>query len=136
MFVIAGIIAGALQANGLRVSLASRKWTAVPGRIRSAGLWDTGDLQDPSVARIEYTYEIRGHTRTGSRVRFGWLTTSEMTEREDVDRLNQFRDVTVYVDPEDRDQSVLEPGPTAGQWFVMAASLAALGAGAWLLVAR
>lgn len=108
----------------------------MPGRIRSAALRDTGYWKDRSDARIRYTYEIRGHTRTGWRVRFGWLTDTEMTEWEDVDRFNQFRDVTVYVDPEDRDQSILEPGPTAGQWFVMTVSLAALGAGAWLLIAR
>lgn len=130
---IVGTIGAVVQANGLRMAFASRKWTALPGHIRSAGIHGNAlAWRDNDIPSVRYTYDIGGHTHVGWRIRFG-MPQSGIGGWEDVGTLNQFRDVTVYYDPLDRDQSVLEPGTTAAQWLGMALSLGLLGLGIWLV---
>jgi hypothetical protein len=130
--IVVGTIGGAFQANGLRMAHLSRTWAAVPGHIRSAGIAAASTIHDVAVPRISYTYEVSGHTHVGSRVRFGFPP-NDMAAWEDIDTLNQFRDVTVYYDPHDREQSVLERGTTSQQWLCMAFLLGLLGLGIWLV---
>ncbi|MBS0292040.1 MAG: DUF3592 domain-containing protein [Proteobacteria bacterium] len=124
------------------------QWQAVPGRIeaaQAASAADTGidNLQYDLRAQLRYSFTWQGRQHSGSRIgagpEGGGLRTTQTLQRYPVGS-----QVTVYVNPQDPRQTLLEPGLPEhwardavrlllGLWL-LAWTLAALvrGAGQWL----
>lgn len=99
----------------------STRWLPAPGIIVSSdlGVEDDGEGNTLYRADIQYTYELNGHEFQGDRVFFGAMSTSE--RRQVFDLLLKYPKgtaVSVYYDPADPSQSVLEPGIHGANWFL------------------
>lgn len=93
-----------------------RSWSSVPGRIVTSatesravktGSVDTSDTELRNFARVEYAYTVAGRQYRGNRVSIGEdLGNFEIEQT--LARYPVGRDVTVYYNPNRREQSVLE----------------------------
>lgn len=132
----AGLVGAALQAYGLFVAFRSRAWSKAPGRVGSSLLHESLPHRDMAFdvdsASVQYSYEVAGRAYSGSRIRFG-LGPFGSGDADDATFYQQFRDVTVYYNPANPDQSVLEPGPAAGQWVLLVLSIIVIAVGYWRL---
>lgn len=114
----------------------AKSWTAVPGRIVSSKPVDRR-VQRPGVdngfevrnfADVTYEFEVQGKKRKGSRVSIGEdLGNFEVAET--LIRYPAGRDVTVYVNPRNPDQAVLERDPPKNLFQILGLFIAALVAG-------
>jgi hypothetical protein len=109
---------------GLRDILLSQRstnWQPTAGVIVSSdlGVEDDGDGNTLYSAKIQYTYTLEGQQLQGDRVFFGAMSTSE--RQQVFDLLLKYpigTAVTVYYDPADPSQAVLEPGIHGANWFL------------------
>jgi hypothetical protein len=94
----------------LKRALASQNWRSTRGWVTSSRAVDTVDYTgadgDP-VPDIRYNYIVGGNTHIGKRISFGKIGIDKVA------RYPVNRNVVVYYDPKDPDQSVLEPGISA-----------------------
>lgn len=114
----------------------AKLWTAVPGRIvtsksvdrrvKRPGV-DNGD-EVRNFAGVTYEFEVQGKKRKGSRVSIGEdLGNFEVAET--LMRYPAGKNVTVYYNPENRDQAVLERDPPKHLFQILGLFIAALVAG-------
>jgi hypothetical protein len=122
----------------------TRKWPSVPGTVltsntiarRAKKLQSEEGEEEPTTqvlyhAEIKYTYTVGGREYTGEHLRLDSLeVSSEEHARKVTARYPQGASVTVYYNPADPSQALLEPGPGASVWMLIAAS-----AGCFLLAA-
>jgi hypothetical protein len=114
----------------------AKSWTAVPGRIVSAKSVDRR-VQRPGVdngdevrtfADVTYEFEVQGKKRKGSRVSIGEdLGNFEVAET--LMRYPAGKNVTVYYNPENPEQAVLERDPPKHLFQILVLFIAALVAG-------
>lgn len=134
LLALAGVVSVGWHIRLLRRAIASRAWPTVPGRIQHAELQElTGYGTGSERASISYTYKVYARKLTGLRVRFGWWGDDNQAAAEDYHIYRSQRDVTVYYDPEDPEQSVLEPGPVPSLWLGLAASAGVVAFSCWRL---
>jgi hypothetical protein len=109
---------------GLRDILKAQKsmdWQPITGVIVSSdlGVEDDGDGNTLYRANIHYTYSLEGQEFQGDRVFFGAMSTSERQQVFDLLlKYPQGMAVTVYSNPGDPAQAVLEPGIHGANWFL------------------
>lgn len=136
-------IAGAVLVFGFglplrRQAVASASWPATEGRITRSRLEvRAGDKGSSLTADVEYEYDLDGRTLVGSRVWIGdGYSSSPGTEHRDaVNRYPVGREVQVYYEPEDPDESVLEPGPNWSSLLLVLLGLVFLSIGSLVLLA-
>lgn len=84
------------------------KWSKVSATILSSDVRFDGEMYHPE---IEYEFEYQGIRRTGSKVRSNYVSSNFKQGALSVcDRYPAGQEVHVYVNPEDPNRSVLEPG--------------------------
>lgn len=123
---------------------ASTAWVEVKGRVVASGV-DTrrsvhaSDLRNPygpvtyeHLPLVRYTYALDGRTYTAERVRFGEQNAEDGDAGRDraqaeADRYPEGTPVTVYVDPADPSDAVLEPGRQSTPWMIGVGGIAFLG---------
>jgi uncharacterized protein DUF3592 len=130
---------------GLRNLLWAREstsWPTAKGTIVSSDVhedreWDnnTGRERKSYGAQVHYTYVVDGKTIEGTRVAFGDYA-SENSEHAQgiVDRYPRGKDVTVYYQPEDPSEGLLEPGLLAQAWVLPGLGLGVLIFGGFLVL--
>ncbi|PAP75689.1 DUF3592 domain-containing protein [Rubrivirga marina] len=137
--------AGLWAAASLAVSGdASTAWVEVKGEVVESGV-DTrrsvhaSDLRDPYGPPtyehrpvVRYTYAVDGRTYTADRVHFGEKNAADGDRGRDraqaeADRYPTGTPVTVYVDPADPTDAVLEPGRQSTPWMIGVGGIAFLG---------
>ena len=135
-------IAGAVLVFGFglplrRQAVASASWPATEGRITRSRLeMRAGDKGSSFTADVAYEYDLDGRTLVGSRVWIGdGYSSSPGTEHRDaVTRYPVGRQVQVHYDPQDPDESVLEPGPTWSSMLLLLLGLVFLSIGSLVLL--
>ena len=131
-----GLWAVAYALLTVRRGLRTGPWLAVPGRIvegrtqagpRVRSLWIS--RQRSYNLAIVYSYEVAGRTWQGARIKFGESGAGSYGDVQLVqERYGPGTRVTVYYDPEDPSQAVLERGVSANVWFGLAVGTALLAA--------
>jgi len=94
----------------------SKNWLSTNGKIISSDLDahistdDDGYQTTTYLAKVNFTYEVSGRTYKSDRVNFdyGMRTSNVRKPQSVVEQYPSGSDVTVYYDPEDPQQSVLE----------------------------
>jgi len=106
-----------------RTSKKSKEWPSAEGRVVEAVVeqkvdTDTDGSYDRRYApRIIYTYSVHGQTYTSGQANIGarrWYSSQARAEARLTHRPEQR--VTVYYDPDNPAQAVLEAGSTRGAW--------------------
>lgn len=91
-----------------RAALAQLKWSRASATILRSDVRFDGEMYHP---QIEYEFEYQGIRRIGSQVRSNYVASS--FKRSALSVCNRYpvgQRFPVYVDPEDHERSVLEPG--------------------------
>ncbi len=121
------VVGIAVLSWGLRLldkAQASENWPTVQGIVISSEFETNKDRDNDSdttySAEVVYKYIVGDHEIIGNRVRFVKTSTSNAAEASrDVNQYPQGKTVTVYYNPEDAFESVLEPGKNASVWYVI-----------------
>jgi hypothetical protein len=98
----------------------SSGWPTSPGVVLSSSV-DSHRSDDSTTyqAEVLYEYEVSGEKYSSNRIGYGDISTGSPAPAQDL--VNQYpsgESVTVYVDPEDPSQSVLQPGVRGGTYFL------------------
>jgi hypothetical protein len=138
-----GAIALVIGLRGLVRAQASTGWPAVEGTVVSSSV-ESGRSSGGRTGRgggriyrsdILYEFSVDGTTFNGDRVSYGHINSSNPNRaRGVVDRYHPGASVTVYYRPDDPQQCVLEPGITAGAFFLPGIALVFVAIGGSLLV--
>jgi hypothetical protein len=99
---------------------ASLSWPTTEGRVVFSEVDHSTDSEggDSYSADIVYRYEVDDQEYENDRVRFGENSSSNRGPAEDlVERYPVGRNVDVHYEPDDPDNSVLEPGVTLGSYL-------------------
>lgn len=133
-FPVGIVVGGVLVGGGLVASSVSaivrwrqaRRWPHTEGRITESHIAGAGfDLVNTYAPAVQYTYVVDGIAFTGNRVHFagmGSLTEAAAT----TEAYAPGQAVTVYYDPEDPSQAVLEHDPPLFPYFAIPAGLGAV----------
>ncbi len=104
---------------------ASTGWPSVEGVVLRSEMdvdhssSSSGGSSTTYGADVAYEYQQGGTRRTGDRVEFGEISTGDSSDAQQVlDRYPVGREVTVYYNPEDPADSVLEPGVSGSTFFL------------------
>jgi len=99
----------------------SAKWPTVEGKVTTSSVEAQASTDKRSLtyhAKIVYDYAVDGKRFSGDRVAFGALGTDDPSHAQAiVDRYSQGKSVSVFDNPDDQQESLLEPGLKAGAWF-------------------
>ena len=99
---------------------ASQDWPTVDGQIISSTVETIHTSGDSTryYAVVEFEYSVDGTSFQGDRVYFGMQPTTHRSTAEDISRRYSVgRIVPVFYDPEDAQNSVLEPGASNLSWM-------------------
>jgi hypothetical protein len=117
---------------------AAQRWRDAPGRIVGSQVERRGATSRNAyyVPVVRYTYVVNGRERQGSRLRFGMTTSRSPRGAEAM--LAPYpvgAEISVRYDPDNPDQSALEPGKTSANLLIAAiACFLLLVAGAAIVV--
>ena len=109
---------------------AAQRWLDAPGKIVSSQVDRRGGSSGRNqyyVPLVSYTYVVNGRERAGSRLRFGTARTRSRAAAEKL--LAPYpagAEIKVRYDPDNPDQSVLEPGRVGGNLLLGAIACAAI----------
>ena len=120
IFVLAGAIMLVLSVNGYRDGQVTESWPSTTGRILSSSVQNDVDTSRDSNGRmrtrtryepvVQYEYEIDGRTYQGYRIKAGDYGGAAQRAYAVVNRYPVGAHVSVYHDPADPGQAVLEQG--------------------------
>jgi len=103
---------------------AAERWLNAPGRIIASEVQRRGGSSGRNqyyVPLVRYSYAVHGREREGSRLRFGFLSARSPAGAEAMlARYPAGAEVKVRYDPDNPDQSVLEPGKTGANLLIAA----------------
>jgi len=126
---IIGLIVFILALRAIKKSKASSQWLTTEGEITKSGTTKDVDIErgySTSNAIIEYKYTLNGKEYTSNRIYFG--SSISMTGKEEKSNLlarkyPEFRKVTVYYNPENVKESVLETEAQSELYWGIAISI-------------
>lgn len=136
--VVGALWAGRRYARGKANVAAAQHWLTAPGKVietnvRRHGV--SGGRNAWYTPEIAYSYSAQGSERRGSRLTFGMPTARTRGGGEAMlARYPVGAEVQVRYDPDNPDESVLEPGKVAGNLLFAAAACVALCLGGILIV--
>lgn len=140
--VILGSVGLSFIIDGVREAMlarASEGWPTAPGVV-TRSRYDAGDTVRPRGLLLEYDFTVSGQPYRGTRVHFGHSGPFVVLNEAYVvqDRYPEGSAVTVYYNPRDPYNSVLEPGFRPNQWIsviigltVLTVAVALGAAGVW-----
>ena len=102
--------------------LRSQTWPAVVGRVQQS---KTDSYSRGQILRVDYEFQVDGVTHASSRFRFS-PKNGPSTGEAPWEDYAPGKAVTVFYNPHDPNQCVLEPGVYMGDWFVIAVFTAVL----------
>ena len=108
------------ETGNLRGGSASQNWPTVDGQIISSTIETKHTSGDSTryYTVVEFEYSVDGTSFQGDRVYFGMQPTTHRSTAEDISRRYSVgRIVPVFYDPEDAQNSVLEPGTSSQSWM-------------------
>lgn len=108
-----GLILAGHRANEIRLALATSDWVPTPARVVGASLRETMSPRSTNPAyrlRVVHEYEVGGTTRRGDRFGFATPATADRAwlESRITNEFSPGRPVTVFVNPADARESVVE----------------------------
>ena len=123
LFIVAGGVMSFFGVRQFTQAKASPAWPTVTGVITVAELGkQMGNERDESTtysADISYDYLVNDRSYVNGAVSFDGVKSSDpSTARRILKRYPVGKQVTVYYNPSDPQDAVLEPGLTAGSWFL------------------
>jgi len=129
IIMIVGLIALIIAIRAIMKSKKSSNWLTTEGEITKSGTTKDVDIErgySTSNAVIEYKYTLNGKEFTSNRIYFG--SSISMTGKEEKSNLlsrkyPEFRKVTVYYNPENVKESVLETETQSELYWGIAISI-------------
>ena len=123
LFIVAGGVMSFFGVRQLMRAQASTTWPTVTGVVMISELGkQMGNERDESTtysADISYDYVANDRSYVNGAISFdGVISSDPSTARRLLKRYPVGKQVTVYYNPADPQDAVLEPGPTAGSWFL------------------
>jgi hypothetical protein len=126
--ILAAVFSVVAFVRGRRLARASAKWPAVPGTITTSTvieelIEDRSDNNDKIIRKIHrfqvdlrYAYRVNQRDFVGTNVNWGWTPVYGLRELAEkaASQYTQGRPVTVYYDPEQPGNAVLEPDNRQG----------------------
>ena len=112
--------------NILQSARASSTWPTVTGRVVSSEVTTSSDSDgdDTFQPRVVYQYTVQDVSYDNTTIKFGENSYDSRRQAEQIAaRYPAGEPVTVYHHPEQHDQSVLEPGVSAGSYIVLGIGL-------------
>ena|SRR2546421_3002460 len=138
---VAGLGVAVYGVVTVRRGVKTTHWRATSGRITASSM-QAGPRVPPGIGkqrsyelRVAYTYEVAGREWHGNRVAFGhepFGSYGDVQPR--MERYVEGTEVTVYYDPADPSQAVLERGAASATWFAIALGIVLLVVGIGLLL--
>lgn len=108
------------ETGALRGGRASKTWPTVEGRVISSTVQTkhgTGGDITRYYPVVEYEYSVEGKSLRSNRINFNTQPMDQTSAASIAKRYSAGRRVTVFYDPEDRANSVLEPGTPGASWL-------------------
>ena len=128
---LVGMLWGGLAHRSARAAVAAaERWPSAPGKILATEPQRRGGSSGRNqyyVPLVRYSYVVNGREREGSRLRFGYTSARSRGGAEAM--LAPYpvgAEVKVRYDPDNPDQSVLEPGKTSANMLFLAIACAFL----------
>lgn len=123
LFIVAGTLMSFFGVRQFLQAKASTAWPTVTGVITVAELGkQMGNEQDESTtysADLSYDYLVNDHSYVNGAVSFAGVKSRDpSTARRILKRYPVGKQVTVYYNPDDPQDAVLEPGLRGGSWFL------------------
>ncbi len=111
--------------NIVQDARASSQWPTTEGTVTSSEVRDTSDAESDSYSpRVTYEYQVDDVSYQNNTITFGQNSYSSRRKAESIAAgYPTGSRVTVYYEPGDPAQSVLEPGASAGSFIVLAIGL-------------
>src|ERR1051326_3471856 len=116
--------------NQRRQGSASQSWPTTTGTILSATLdqqtrRNSQGYHDVTYApTVEYTYEVNGNSYRSDKINAGWTVSYDAgTAQNKISQYQPGARVTVYYNPSDPADAVLEPKSAAGNIFMIAGGI-------------
>ncbi len=138
VLILVGMIAFNMVALAILKGWDSKSWpstngTIVSSRVKTVTTRSTSTSKTPGKKRtryfpeIHYKYQVDGKEFTGNRFAFGFSNRTKETSKNIVARYPAGAKVPVHYDPDDPEESVLEPGVYTLNWFGILFGLGAIG---------
>ena len=142
IFIVAGATTAYFGVRGLIRARASVDWPTAEGKVVESSLEthrsedsDSDSTSTTYHAEILYEFSVEGTTFNGNRVAYGDYGSSNPSHaRRVVNRYPEGEDVTVYYQPGNPEEALLEPGLKAQSWFLPAFGLVFLTVGCLMAV--
>ena len=106
----------------LQNARASANWPAADGQIVSSEVTHSTDAEggDSYSPEVNYTFQVNEQSYVNSRIKFGENSYSSRRKAEEIAAAYPTgQGVTVYYEPEDPRNAVLEPGVSGGSYIVL-----------------
>ncbi|CAB1080207.1 hypothetical protein D1AOALGA4SA_7894 [Olavius algarvensis Delta 1 endosymbiont] len=102
----------------------SEDWNTTTGIITKSKVYEPYRKGEPSAPTVHYEYSIRGKTYKSDRIFWGNVHVSGTQDaaQEVVDKYKKGKKVTVYYNPLNLQEAVLEPGSAQGTLLSLAVS--------------
>jgi hypothetical protein len=139
-FGVALIIAGSIwfiwSFCNLRKSRKSEYWHITTGNITKSYVFESYRKGNPAVPIVQYEYSLHGKTYQSDRIFWGNLHTSGTLDaaQQVVNKYRKGTKVTVYFNPNNAKESVLEPDQAQGALLSLAISCIPIIAGIYKLM--
>ncbi len=121
LFAFVGVIIFIFGVYDYKNAQASKDWPFVEGKIVSSAVYKSySNKKYMYEAKISFTYYLNNTPHTGNKVSFNDYKASYSSRAEDVvSRYPQGSVVRVYYNPQNPNESVLEPGLGFGSFFIV-----------------
>ena len=127
---IIGIAFGLLGGYGVVKSLSAQRWETVEGKIVESRA--SRGSRSRSEPQIVYEYQVAGRLYKSEKIAFLFVTSSESDVFETVSKYPPDAKVTVYYNPADPAQAVLEPDVSIFSVLILIAGISLLAAWRWI----
>lgn len=130
LFALMGLLLGIWSWRNISKAKKQTSWSSVEGEVvKTTSSTEAGDFKP----KVEYRYTVTDQTYDG----FLALATSDVVLHEcatsQLDKYPIGGSITVYFDPENPEDSTLEPGVKSDDWFIFWLCAGALGTGVTFL---
>lgn len=136
IFLIIGLVVSTIGFREMKEAKVSTKWPTTSGVILESKVDSRSDSDSGTSyhAEVLYQFEMDGAKIQGNRISFGEVGTGDASDASRVvNRFPKDTEVTIYYDPKDPFNAVLEPGIQTGTWFLPVFGLVFAGFGAFFM---
>ena len=122
--ILAGFIWLLWSLYSLKKGQESEDWSIIKGVITKSKVYEPYRKGNASIPIVHYEYSLKGKTYQSDRIFWGNVHTSGAlsSAQKVVDKYKEGENVTVYYNPKNEQESVLEPGSAQGTLLSLAIS--------------